>query len=98
MAARAGRRNGVEVHEVHGINTIVPVVAAKRTTGQRVLHDVVEFAVTGKNLELAIVEDIVGTSDARSDLVRPTKADGRVARAVGWQILLLKPNTQVQCQ
>src|SRR5262245_45541987 len=56
VATWIGRRNCsvVDLCDVHRVEAIVPVVATERTAWQRILHDVVELAIAGKDLDLAV--------------------------------------------
>ena len=77
----------------------MPVVAAERAARQAHLHDVVELAVAGVDLDLAVVQQVIGAADARSDLVAPAELHRREAgRIVGRLRLLVEAETQVEGQ
>ena len=71
------------IRVIKRVVAIVPVVASKRATRQRVLHDVEELAVAPVELPLAVVQHIPRRAKARSNLVGETKIDLAGARGVG---------------
>ena len=94
-----GRVDVGEVGSVQGVDAIVPVVAAEGTARQAHLHDVVELAVAGINLDLAVVQQVIGAADARSDLVTPAELDrGEAGRIVGRLKFVVEADTEVQGQ
>ena len=84
---------------VHGVNALVPVVAAEGTARQAHFHDVVELAVAGKDLELAVVQHVVGAADAGSNFLTPAEIErGEARRIVRRHVLLIEADAQVQSQ
>ena len=57
----------------------MPVIAAEGSARQAHLHDVEELAVAGVDLDLAVVQQVVGAADARRDLVSVAELNGRKA-------------------
>src|SRR5262249_35549407 len=80
------------------VHAVMPVLSTERAARQRVLHDVEELPVAGEHLQLAIVEDVVGATDARCHLLREAEVDRAGARTIGWQELFVEAHAQVQCQ
>src|SRR5262249_5316632 len=94
-----GRRDVGEGRIVQGVITVVPVVAAEGPTRQTHLHDVVELAVTGIDLDLAVVQHVVGAANARSDFVAPAELyGGKALRIVGGLALLVEADAEVESQ
>ncbi len=58
----AGRRVGLPVRRVPGVEVIHPLVAAERAARQFVLHDVVVLAVRAVQLPLLVPERVVRES------------------------------------
>ena len=85
----------MEVRIIHGVHAVVPVFAAERAPRKRVLDDVEELAVARIDLQLAIVQDVIGATDTRGDLLGVAEADIRRAGAVGRKIFLVEANTGV---
>src|SRR6185369_8316308 len=98
VPAGAARCDGVEVDEVHRVYAVMPVVSTERTPRQRVLHDVEELPVTGEQFQLAVVEQVVGATDAWCHLVSEAEIDRWVTYPVRRQVFLVKPDAQVQGQ
>ena len=89
----------VKVDVIQSICAVMPVVAAERSTRQAHLHDVVELAIAGVNLDLAIVEKVVCAADTRSNLVAPAEVHGGKALGiVRGLILRIEPDADVQGQ
>ena len=89
--------DGGVVGIVHGVDAIVPVVAAEGTAGQAHLHDVVELAVAGVDLDLAVVQQVIGAADAGGDLVAPAELHGGEAGGiVGRLHFVVEADAEVQ--
>src|ERR1017187_8648528 len=91
------RGDSLVVCTVHGVHAVVPVVAAEGTARQAQLHDVVELAVAGIDLELAIVHYVIGAAQPGADFVAPAEMHrGEADRIVGRLRFLVQSNTQIQ--
>src|ERR1700674_2157399 len=109
--ARSGRPNAVatgavesredfgQVRRIHGVEALLPVLAAKRADGHVQLHDVVEGAVAAEHLHLSIFEDIPGSANARRNLIGPAELNGLARRTASLtlarQVLFVKANACV---
>ena len=80
---------------IQRVHALMPVFATERATGQRVLDDVVELAVTSVDLQLAVVKHIVGRTDAGTDLLGEVEADAGGSGTVRRKILAIEPDAGI---
>src|SRR5256714_504348 len=77
----------------------MPIVAAEGTTGQAHLHDVVELAVAGKYLQLAIMKQVISGTDAGGNFVAETEVNGwETGRIIGGLVFFVETNAEIQSE
>src|SRR5258708_2897121 len=90
------RDRGV-IGKVQRIHALVLVVCPEGAARQIHLHDVEELAITSVDLDLTIVEKVVGSPDAGSNFVTPAEVNRREARGIiGRQSLCVEANAEVE--
>src|SRR6266404_6917566 len=77
----------------------MPVVAAEGATGQAHLHNVVELAVAGKYLHLAIMKQIIGAADAGRNFIHESEVHGwETGRIIGGLVFFIETDAKVQSE
>ena len=76
----------------------MPVLATEGTLRQRVLHDVEELAIAGKQFHLAVAQHIPSKTEARSHLVRKAEVHYRSVRNESRNVFFVKAHAHVQRQ
>ncbi len=75
----------------------MPVVAAEGAAGQTQFHDVIEHAVAGINLDLAVVQQVIGSAQPGADFVAPAELHrGESLRIEGRLGFLVQPDPQIE--
>src|SRR5437660_3704372 len=77
----------------------MPVVAAEGAAGQAHLHDVVELAIAGKYLHLAIMKQIIGAADAGGNFIHESEVNGReTSRIIRWLVFFVETDAKIQSE
>src|SRR5438046_10370899 len=77
----------------------MPVVAAEGAPGQAHLHDVVELAVAGKYLHLAIMKQVISGADAGGNFVAESEVNGwETGGIIGGLVFLVETNAEIQSE
>ena len=94
------RDDQVVVRVIQRVHAIVPVSAAEAALRQVELHDVVEVPEAARNLDLAVVQQVVSRAQAWGDLLAPSEADAFEPgqRVIGGQVFLVQAQAEIQRQ
>ncbi len=94
----ANRLNVANIRVVQLVCAVMPVLATEGTLRQRVLHDVEELAIAGKQFHFAVAQHIPSKTEARSHLVRKAEVHYRSVRHESRNMFFVKAHAHVQRQ
>src|SRR5436309_5891408 len=77
----------------------MPVVAAEGATGQAHFHDVVELAIAGEDLHLAVMKQVIGAADPGGNFIHESEVHGwETGRIIRGLVFFIETDANVQSE